>query len=193
MYSNMHNGLNRLKPAFKLWLETEQGYVFGQGTFELLQKIGEVGTLSGAAEVLGMSYRYAWSVIKRTEKRIGEPLLKTRKGGRLGGGGAELTQAGQNLIKEFLKIKEVFLNVSKDELTWEGLFVKISARNRIEGEIVSVKKGDVAATVKIRVTVPCVITSFITREAVEDLKIRKGDKVAAVIKATEVMVSKEME
>jgi len=63
----------------------------------------------------------------------------------------------------------------------------------MEGEVLSVEKGDVAATVKIRVTVPCVITSFITREAVEDLKIKKGDKVAAIIKATEVMVSKELE
>lgn len=185
--------MSKLKPAFKLWLETGEGYVFGQGTFELLQKIGEVGTLSGAAEALGMSYRYAWNVIKRTEKRIGKPLLKTRKGGRLGGGGAELTQTGQNLIREFLKIREVFLNISADELTWEGLFVKISARNRMEGEVLSVEKGDVAATVKIKVTVPCVITSFITREAVEDLKIKKGDKVAAIVKATEVMVSKETE
>ena len=178
-----------LKPAYKLWFETKQGYVFGRGALELLQKIQQVGTLSGGAKALGMSYRHAWGIIKEIEKKIGKSLLKTYKGGKLGGGGAELTQTGQELIKAYLKFKSVFEQI--DELSWEGLFLKISARNRIEGKVVSVEKGEVAATVKIKIDVPCTITSFITREAVDDLKIKKGDKATAVIKATEVMVSKD--
>lgn len=181
------------RPAFKLWLETEEGYVFGQGALDLLQKIQELGTLSRAAEDLGMSYRHAWGLIKKIEGRIGEPILFTHKGGRLGGGGARLTPSGRRLIREFLRIKDILLSACKDDLSWEGLFVKISARNRIEGKVVSVEKGDVAATVKIQITTPTVVTAFITREAVEDLGIEDGDRVAAVVKATEVMVSKETE
>ena len=187
---NRRSPPDALKPAYKLWLETGEGYVFGSGPLRLLQKIEEVGTLSGAAEALGMSYRHAWGVIKKIEKRIGEPLLETHKGGKLGGGGAQLTETGRELIKEFLRLRTSFEQARVDELGWEGLSLKISARNRIEGEVISVEKDKVSAVVKIRVDRPCVITSFITREAVEDLQIEEGGRAVAVVKATEVMISK---
>jgi len=97
-----------LKPAYKFWLETKEGYIFGKGTFELLQKIQETKSISGGAKALGMSYRHAWGIIKEIEKRIGEPLLRTYKGGKIGGGGAELTQTGKNLIKTYLRYKNEF-------------------------------------------------------------------------------------
>lgn len=68
--------------------------------------------------------------------------------------------------------------------------MKISARNRLEGEVVSVEKDKLSAVVKIKVDTPVIITAFITSEAVEDLGIKKGDRAAAVVKATEVMISK---
>jgi molybdate transport system regulatory protein len=45
--------------------------------------------------------------------------------------------------------------------------------------------------VTIEIAVPATITSMITKEAAEDLKLKVGDKVEAVIKASEVMVSKD--
>jgi molybdopterin-binding protein len=54
-----------------------------------------------------------------------------------------------------------------------------------------VEKGEVAASVKIEISGPATITSMITKDAVEDLKLKVGDKVDAVIKASEVMVSKD--
>jgi molybdate transport system regulatory protein len=51
--------------------------------------------------------------------------------------------------------------------------------------------GEVAASVKIAISGPATITSMITREAAEELDLKAGDKVEAVIKASEVMVSKE--
>ena len=175
-----------------MWLENEEGrYAFGEGLFILLRKVQDLGTLSDAARALGMSYRHAWGLIKKTEKLLGEPLLKTRKGGKAGGGGAQLTETGEKLLKEFSKIKKIFSKASLDEYGWENLFAKISARNKIEGEVISVKKDKISAIVKIRIDTPCVITAFITREAVEELDIKEGDRAAAVIKATEVMVSKE--
>jgi len=137
-----------------------------------------------------MSYRHAWGVIKEAESMIGQPLLETHKGGKAGGGGASLTEAGKAFLRDFSRVKESISKVSLDEFGWEDLFVKFSARNRIEGEVISVEKDRVSAVVKIKVDVPHVVTAFITREAVEDLEIKKGDRAAAVIKATEVMVSK---
>lgn len=133
----------------------------------------------------------SWGILKKIENRIGKPLVYTYKGGKLGGGGAELNSTGQELIKSFMNVKNVLEEACEDELSWEGLYLKISARNRIEGEVVSVEKGEIAATVKIKVDIPCIITSFITREAVDELSIKEGDRAIAVVKATEVMVSKE--
>lgn len=67
----------------------------------------------------------------------------------------------------------------------------ISARNRMAGVVKVIEKGEVASTVKIEITKPSVITAMITKEAVEELGLKEGDKVEAVIKATEVMVSKD--
>lgn len=69
--------------------------------------------------------------------------------------------------------------------------VKISARNILEGTVESVNMGAVMANVKIRIENPDLITAIITKESVEELDIKKGDSVTAIIKSTEVMVGKQ--
>jgi molybdate transport system regulatory protein len=54
-----------------------------------------------------------------------------------------------------------------------------------------VEKGDVIAKIKIEIQAPVTVTALISREAAEELDIKTGDSVEAVIKATEVMVAKE--
>jgi len=68
--------------------------------------------------------------------------------------------------------------------------MKISARNHLKGKVTSVEKNGVMALVKISVTGPAQVTALVSREAVDDLKIRVGDEVEAVVKATEVMIAK---
>ena len=68
--------------------------------------------------------------------------------------------------------------------------MKISARNHFKGKVVAVQKGDVAAIVKIEVKVPATVTALITRESTEELNVKVGDEVEAIIKATEVMIAK---
>jgi molybdate transport system regulatory protein len=67
----------------------------------------------------------------------------------------------------------------------------ISARNKIEGVITKIEIGHVVATVKIEISKSTFVTSMITKEAVEELNLKEGDKVEAVIKATDILVSKE--
>ena len=102
----------KFKPVIKIWLEVENGYVFGEGSFKLLSKIKECGTIRGAAEDLAMSYRHAWGIVKNIERRLGKPILKTHKGGRLGGGGAELTEEGITLVKKYSEIKKTLMEAS---------------------------------------------------------------------------------
>ena len=67
--------------------------------------------------------------------------------------------------------------------------MSISARNQLKGKITGIVIGDVMAEVTIRVG-QNTIDAIITRRSAEELKLKKGDTVVAVIKATEVMVSK---
>ena len=66
--------------------------------------------------------------------------------------------------------------------------MKISARNRLKGTIVDVHKGATTAHVRIDVS-GTIVTSSITNEAVDELKLTKGMSAYAVIKASDVMVA----
>ena len=66
--------------------------------------------------------------------------------------------------------------------------MKISARNTLKGTIIDVTKGQTTAHVRINVG-GMVITASITNEAVDELKLQKGQQAYAVIKASDVMVA----
>jgi molybdopterin-binding protein len=65
-----------------------------------------------------------------------------------------------------------------------------SARNQLEGKIVSVKLGDIMAHVVVKLG-KNQIESVITRASAEELALKKGDVVKVVIKSTEVMLLKD--
>ncbi|MCB1884670.1 MAG: TOBE domain-containing protein [Geminicoccaceae bacterium] len=67
--------------------------------------------------------------------------------------------------------------------------MKLSARNRIKGKVVEVKKGAVAAQVRVDIGGGTVVTSMVTVDAVEDLGVREGGEVSVVIKSTDVMLA----
>lgn len=69
--------------------------------------------------------------------------------------------------------------------------MKISARNRIRGQVVEVKKGATTAHVRIDIGHGVVITSSITNEAVDELGIAVGRDAYAVVKASDVMIAVE--
>jgi molybdate transport system regulatory protein len=68
--------------------------------------------------------------------------------------------------------------------------VRVSARNRLPGTVVRVRLGEVMAQVTIRVGRQTV-DAVITRESAEEMDLKRGDRVAALVKSTEVMVIKE--
>jgi molybdopterin-binding protein len=65
----------------------------------------------------------------------------------------------------------------------------LSARNHLQGTIEEIQLGDVLAHVSVRVA-GGVIESVITRRSAEEMGLKKGDSVTAVVKATEVMIAK---
>ena len=68
--------------------------------------------------------------------------------------------------------------------------MEVSARNRIPGVVEAVNLGAILAEVAIK-TDSGEVTAIITRSSAENLNLKVGDTVFAVVKATEVMVAKE--
>lgn len=69
--------------------------------------------------------------------------------------------------------------------------MKLSARNQAVGQITSVEEGAITALIKVEIRQPFTLTALITKEASEELRLKKGDQVSVIIKSTEVMISKE--
>jgi molybdopterin-binding protein len=65
----------------------------------------------------------------------------------------------------------------------------LSARNHLKGEITEIILGTVTALITVKVG-DNIVESVITKRSAEEMGLKKGDKVTAVIKATEVMIQK---
>lgn len=69
--------------------------------------------------------------------------------------------------------------------------MKLSARNKLKGTVAFVEEGLITAKVKIDLGNGNILTSIISKEAVEDLGLKIGDTAYAIIKSTEVIVGKD--
>ena len=67
--------------------------------------------------------------------------------------------------------------------------MKLSARNQLQGKVLEVVKGQTTAHVRIEIA-KGTVTASITNEAVDELKLKTGDDVTTIIKASDVMVGK---
>lgn len=74
--------------------------------FMLLKLIDERGSISSASHDSGIPYRSALAYIRRLEEILGTRIVKTRRGGRGGGGGSRLTETGKKIVREYIKLKK---------------------------------------------------------------------------------------
>jgi len=178
------------KPSGKIWIEHQGKPILGKGGAEILREIDEKQSLSRAAAKLNMSYRYVWNYVQKIHRALEETVVETYKGGKTGGGGARLTVVGKALLEEYTRLEGClgeFLSCTNGSGVRN---VKLSARNQLKGKIVSVEKGVITAKVKVDIMVPATITAVITKESVEELGLKVGDEVSAIVKSTEVMIGK---
>jgi molybdate transport system regulatory protein len=89
-----------IKPKVNVWLEKDDEVVLSQWRVLLLETIAETGSISSAAEKLGVPYRRAWEKVQEIEKGLGFKVVETTIGGS-GGGGAQLTPAARKIITQF--------------------------------------------------------------------------------------------
>lgn len=69
--------------------------------------------------------------------------------------------------------------------------MKIGARNQLQGVVREIKKGKVMASVRVEIPAGGTMGSVFTLDSLDDLKLKKGDKVTVVVKAVNVLLVKE--
>lgn len=67
--------------------------------------------------------------------------------------------------------------------------MKISARNKLRGKLVEVRKGQTTAHLRLDIGNGVTVTASITNEAVDELGLAVGQQATAVIKASDVMIA----
>jgi len=78
---------------------------FGPGKATLLAVIDRTGSISAAAREMGMSYRRAWLLVDEMNRGFRKPLVQTAAGGP-GGGGAQVTQFGQDVLRRYREMED---------------------------------------------------------------------------------------
>jgi molybdate transport system regulatory protein len=80
------------------------GVGIGPGKAALLEAIKETGSISAAGRKIEMSYKRAWYLVDAMNGHFDRPLVETSKGGK-SGGGAKLTQLGEDVLGTFREME----------------------------------------------------------------------------------------
>ena len=176
------------------------GHALTDKRIDILRQIGACGSISQAARAVGVSYKAAWQAVDTLTNLAGTPLVARAVGGA-GGGGAQLTEAGHQLLAAADAMAQARGAVLA---RWQAtphagpalarLAVRTSMRNQlpcvvdrlaVQGQIVCVHlrlEGEGAGAVS--------LASRITRESAELLGLQPGLAVLALCKATAVRVER---
>ena len=123
-----------------------------------------------AANILGISYPTLKQWIYRGK-------LKTAK-----------TPGGHHRVPESEIDRLIPKSLERGEVSLRrGAFRKISGRNQLIGRIVAVKYDGLLAQVTLRIGEQH-ITSLITADAAREMRLKPGERAAALVKSTEVMI-----
>ncbi|MBF7044637.1 LysR family transcriptional regulator, partial [Campylobacter volucris] len=112
----------------KIWIENPDGkLLFGKGKTDILELIGEHGSIAKAAKILGISYKKAWLYIQDLQVNMKEELIVAKKG-RGEESGSKLTPRAYELIKNYKILQQ-----DVEEFTnkrFKELFFKKNEKNK---------------------------------------------------------------
>lgn len=165
----------------------------------MLEAVDELGSISGAAKRLGLSYKGAWDVVQAMNNLFDGPLIEAAPGGK-SGGTAIVTPRGKAVVTAFRRVQvELEATLAKLEshladepaadLFW-SLGMRTSARNALRGEISHITPGAVSTEVTLNIANGVTITAMVTRRSVEELDLAVGKPAIALIKASFVILAR---
>jgi len=186
----------------KIWFNRAEHRFLGGDRISLLEKIGELGSITKAAKSVGVSYKTAWDTVNLINNLAEVPLVDRMTGGK-GGGGTSLTAEGKKVISQYNTIQEEhrkFLDNLEDRLgDTDSLYqflrrisMKVSARNTYAGTVTNITKGAVNAEVTLSLKGGIPLIAVITNGAIENLGLKTGAEAYAIIKASSVIIGTDL-
>jgi molybdopterin-binding protein len=136
-------------------------------------------TVRSAAERMGIGY----STLKQW---IHQGKVRTTQ---TAGGHHRLSEAE---IDRMLARRTITARAGHPPKRSPGLIVALSGRNRLRGFVEEVRVDGLLGQVRLRIG-DQTLTAVVTADALNELKLRRGDDALAIIKSTEVMVAREVE
>lgn len=194
-------GPPKLRP--RLEVTTDIGTFLGDTRIRLLEAIDQHGSISQAAKHVPLSYKAAWDAVEAMNNLSEEPLVTRVSGGRHGGG-TELTEHGRKVVALFRAVESEY-QLALERLTeaWDEvdggsirafqrllrrMGMRTSARNQLACTVSGMKEGPVNFEVYLRLDGQHELVAVITRESAEQLGLRMGMEVVALIKASSVLL-----
>lgn len=167
---------------------------------DILRRIGLAGSISEAARGAGVSYKAAWQAIDTLSNLAGTALLQRSVGGT-GGGGAQLTPAGQQLLATAALVgharAQVLAQLSNGDLNTSlamphmaALGLRTSMRNQMPCTVTTLKRHEQAVRVQLSVPGGHTLFARITRASAELLGLEADLSVLVLCKATAIEVSR---
>jgi molybdate transport system regulatory protein len=184
--------MSRLPPH----LADALGHDTSDKRLDILRRVGEAGSISQAARGAGVSYKAAWQAVETLSNLAGAPLVERAVGGA-GGGGARLTEAGQQLLQLAQRLQAAREQVLRSALGHDAgsasllgaVALRTSMRNQLPCRVQQLRRVGGAVRVSLVVSEGQHLASRITRESAELLDLRLGQTVLALCKATAVRIS----
>ncbi|TDK37468.1 transcriptional regulator [Rhizobium deserti] len=105
------------RPETTIRIDLENGVRLGPGKAQLLALIEEHGSIRAAGASIGMSYRRAWLLGDEINRMFRQPSIFTRHGGK-SGGGAGLTEFGQELLSRYRRMNQMVRDATQADLDW---------------------------------------------------------------------------
>lgn len=185
----------------QLQLAEALGHEVADKRLDILRRIGAVGSISEAARGAGVSYKAAWQAIDTLSNLAGTALLERTVGGS-GGGGAQLTPAGVQLLEAAQLLSAARAQVLAQWATnpahpasampgapgLAALGLRTSMRNQLPCVVKALQPQGQALRVELGLADGSALFSRITRESAELLGLVPGRAVLALCKATAVQV-----
>ena len=186
-----------------LWLLSDTQAAFASDQVRLLVAIGDCGSISAAARQTGISYKTAWDRLDAINNMSDQPLV-VRSAGGARGGGSRLTDYGRQIIQGFQALEQehaAYLSRLRSKVTsFDDIahFVRIgtmqtTARNQFRGRISQITPGAVNAVLRVEISDTQALSVMITQDSLARLGLKEGQTVIALIKASAVMISPDLD
>lgn len=109
------DGARARRPRLSLRVMFGRAGVLGPGKADLLEGIDQTGSIAAAGRRMKMSYKRAWQLAEELNRGFRDPLIEASKGGS-GGGGAQLTALGREVLARYRRIEAACEQAAAAEL-----------------------------------------------------------------------------